>query len=255
MAKKPKSAATKAAEYTDGAARKNFGKPLTWVESIPGQQWVTDVIPPGEACTPRIKKSSKSSDGKYVYFCYRNGSAIDVTSSLDLAKAACVRGTLKKGDAEATARILGYVTNHALEIPPFLALTDRERRAVRASYPMSAPSPAKLAAYAAPRKDEDPGTVRLRAELVAAQAAKQGSGAKVAKPATAALAASPDAVLARLRDGNPKKPGSAAARRWSLLFEHCDSGSTVKVFEAAGGNAETLANAISKGWVKLGGKK
>jgi hypothetical protein len=48
---------------------------------------------------------------------------------------------------------------------------------------------------------------------------------------------------------NPKRPGSGAHARWELVKQH--SGRSVGAFLAAGGNAETLHNAVKTGCVTL----
>jgi len=52
-------------------------------------------------------------------------------------------------------------------------------------------------------------------------------------------------------DGNPKRPGTGAYKRWQALFEACERGDSVAEYEKAGHNMETLANAISKKYVRV----
>jgi hypothetical protein len=60
----------------------------------------------------------------------------------------------------------------------------------------------------------------------------------------------PEAAIIRWVGGaNPKKAGSAPHERWELLIAH--SGRSVGQFVAAGGNTQTLANAIKGGYAQL----
>lgn len=223
-----------------------------WQMTIKDTQWVTLDIPPGETCTPRVRSSSTNSDGSTTFFCYRDGRYLDCAKTLDKAKEICERSIAWWTDKERAAsdrRIKEYVDKYPNDIPPFLLLTAEERGAIRRQYPASAPATSKVSREVERREGEDPATTKLRAEVAAAKAAA-GGGKQPRAAKVAAVAARPDAKLARLRDGNPKQEGSAPYKRWALLFEHCDKGSTVAEFLAAGGNPETLANAVKAGWVK-----
>ena len=117
----------------------------TWMQ-VNDDRWVTAEPPEDEAHPARIQRSARNADGTHTFFCYRNGRFVDGVSSLDDAKAACVRGE-RDEDREASAeRVREYMNNHAGEIPPFLALTKEERGALRKSFPSFAPSEAKVAA-------------------------------------------------------------------------------------------------------------
>jgi hypothetical protein len=190
--------------------------------------------------------------------------------SLDEAKARCQEGGGRRKEDD---NVLRYVDGHPLAIPPFLLLTSEERAAVRGTYPWAAPSAAKVQAAETKvgRQDarnlSDPSTAKFLEVLaskvgepsVAAVASKPGAterpraagGGSTTREARQAVDLPQDGVLARARDGNPKKEGSAAHRRWALMFEHCERGSTVREFLAAGGNAETLRNATLKGFAQV----
>ena len=224
---------------------------LVWTETKKSEQWVTTSIPEGELCTPRITRSSKNEDGSYSFFCYRNAKAIAVRGSLEEAKLACENPPEKGEDS-----VLAYVTEHAGEIPPFLLLTPEERAAVRKVYPHAAPSRTKtLAALErGDRGPEDPGTAKLRAELAAQASGKAGRAARdaagaVPKPKKEALAQAQGKLVRTAKEGNPKKAGTGAHKRWEALFAAC--GGTVKEYSDAGHNMETLANAVAKGYVKI----
>jgi hypothetical protein len=224
-----------------------------WHERVRGQEWLA-VKPEGDICPPRVRSSSRNADGVEIYFCYRNGKYLDLAESLDAAKRVVEKGE-KNTDRDASVkRIKEYVDKNPLDILPYLSLTQEERTAIRVTYPWAAPAPSKVrAALERPRRAgeaEDPGTARLRAELATEAAVRRGRDV-AAKPKRADLQVTmADAKLVRLRDDNPKTPGSAAHKRWETLFAACAEGKTVAAFEAAGGNGETLRNAIAKGYVR-----
>lgn len=241
---------TRKATKTDAKKRADA---LSWVMVKKDEQWSTTSIPEGEHCTGRITRSSRNSDGSYSFFCYRNARAVAITKDLEAAKAAVARGT----PAEGEDRVLAYVTEHPLDIPPFLALTLEERRAVRAEYPYAAPSAAKVrvAAHrgtiAGGADVSDPGTAALLAELGSPVEKPGRRGAAVPKAPRAPREAAPQGTLARVRDGNPKKPGTGAHKRWETLFAACAAGQTVAAYEQAGHNMDTLANAVKAGYVAV----
>lgn len=57
-----------------------------------------------------------------------------------------------------------------------------------------------------------------------------------------------DGMIVKIKD-NPKRPGTAAHTRWTLLLEF--AGKSVKEFAKAGGNLTTLRNAIEQKIVKV----
>lgn len=223
----------------------------------PGVEWLADVE--GESLPARIRISSRNSDGSYSYFCYRDAQAIAVVHDLEAAKRACERGE----DPRLSRSVMDYVEQHPNELPPFLALTQGERRAVRGQYPYALP-PQRVLGRALDRErglrdagdDSDPGTAKVRAALAAGRAeAAGGRVAKGAPPAREARAALPAGTLVRVKDTNPKKAGTGAHKRWEAMFEHCARGSTVAAYEAAKLNMDTLANAVRSGHVSIKGGK
>lgn len=240
---------------------------FTWHEIHEGKRWTTDRIPDGEACTPRVQRTFSPSGvtGKHGYYAYRETRLLGVR---DTPEAAMVLAESGRRDAD-TDNVSFYVGNSPGEIPPFLCLTAEERRAVRSTYSYAAPSQIKVEAAerrAGGRVDArnlaDPSTAKFLEQLEkkiasapvpsdARPARKPGASAGTTKVERAGVELPDDGVLARLRQGNPKKEGSAAHKRWVLMFEHCDKGSSVKEFLAAGGNPETLRNACLKGWAKV----
>jgi hypothetical protein len=225
---------------------------IAWLETKAGETWTTERIPDGDCCAARIQKSSRNDDGSHSYFCYRDGRAVDVVKDLDQARAACARGTRQeKRDA-----VLEYVRDCPGEVPPFLLLTAEERRAARKAYPHAVPSPSRVrveahrvvgAGVAVDRSD--PSTRALLAELEAVKDApvKAPGAGRVPRERGPA----PKGVLARVREGNPKKAGSGAHGRWEALFAACAAGSTAEAYAAAGGNLDTLANAVRAGYVAV----
>jgi hypothetical protein len=235
---------------------------LTWKEEKAGEHWISSNVPEGERHPARIRRSSKNSDGSYSFFCYRDAQAIAVVHDLAQAKRACAKGKRR----ELSDSVIEYVEKHPREIPPFLLLTDGERRAVRAQYAYAAPAPTRTMLAMERRRgatdggdDSDPGTRALRAELESEGRRSAATGkatvAKVPKRVKGEAAPSPQGRLERVKDTNPKKPGSGAWKRWEVLFEHCKKGNTVAAFQAASGNMDTLANAVRAGYVSIKGEK
>ncbi len=217
-------------------------------------EWVAEKTPGDERSPPRVRRSGLNSDGSYSYFCYRDGRAVAVVHDLETAKTACARGPNPKlSDA-----VIRYVDEHPGEVPPFLLLTEAERRAARSQYPYAVPGAAKVRAALERGNrgdagdDADEGTARLREELARSGTAPRG-GKRAAVPPKRSGEAAPsrEGVMRRIRDGNPKKVGSGAYKRWEYMFEHCARGSTVAQYEEAKGNPETLANAVRAGYVKI----
>lgn len=248
----PEEVPTKKDKDTSGTPKRT---PLKFSDATaPGVEWTSNV-PAGEKVPARIKISSRNSDGSYSYFCYRNAEAVAVRHELKDAMRACEIGKQSK----LSDSVLAYVTDHPLEIPPFLALSEGERRAVREQYGYAAPAASRVAA-AQERgvrrdagDDSDPGTRALRAQLAREGSGAQGRAARAAegaapRPKKTALEAA-EGRLVRAKDGNPKKPGTGAHKRWETLFAAC--GGTVAAYRDAGGNMETLANAVAKGHVRI----
>jgi hypothetical protein len=93
---------------------------------------------------------------------------------------------------------------------------------------------------------EDPGTVRLRAELAAEAGNRPAGRVAAAKGRDRASEAAEPVGTIRVKPGAvvPKKPGSAAHGRWTMLWSH--DGKTVAEYKRAKGNMTTLANAMAK---------
>ena len=219
--------------------RKDTLVSFSWVKTTK-DQWITAKIPVGETCTPRVKQLG-SPGSKHEWFCsYRDGRYLGHEKTLEAAQKLCLSGETKPIEKE----VAEWEKQHPGEIPPFLRLSDEERAAHRHANP---PRPGAVrSAGASIRPKEDPATARLRAALETSS----GKGAKRQAKAEAA-GLDPAAVLARAKDGNPKKQGSGAYARWALLLECADAGKKVSEFLAKKGNPTTLENAIKSGYVKL----
>jgi hypothetical protein len=99
--------------------------------------------------------------------------------------------------------------------------------------------------------DETVGYWRTKLEARQAQTAARAAQAKVKRRAGAAKAEPPaelDPAAVILFGGkNPKKEGTSAHKRWTLLMQH--DGRTVGEYLKAKGNPTTLTNAIKSGHV------
>lgn len=215
----------------------------SWHEVDKGKRWTSALIPDGDWCGARVERSfSKAIDGTFDYYAYRNGKILGKRKAHEEAQGMCERGEadVRRGQLDY------YLNDHPGDMPAFLKLTEEERACIRKHYTYAVPKEDRT--VAARRKLNDAGddsdrTKQLRVQLAGSK------GQVVAKaPRTRELAETPQGKLKRAREGNPKKAGTAAFGRWDLLLKHCDKGSTVAVFLKDGGNAETLRNAILKGF-------
>ncbi len=222
---------------------------LKWTDN--GGEWMSETIT-GEIAPARIKVSSKNSDGTYSYFCYRNAKALAVVKSLEDAKTRC-----EKGGDPATDSVLEYVKNNPGELPPFLALSEEERKAIRAAYPHAAPAAkavakavdrgvTPLAAATTCKLAEADDKVKAKAALKAPAPSPDDSEERVSFP--------PDAVITKLKDGNPKKPGTNRHFRWDMLMMF--TGKTVSEYLAVkGSRTSSIHDALELGYIKLEGGK
>jgi len=261
------------ASQPKGAASKNVDRGVWgWIESEKGRIWETPLIPEGDTCVATVKRSfSKELDSTFKFYAYRSGRVLGRRDTVDAAKKLAESG---KADPRDDAVAL-YAKNHSGDIPMFLRLSEKERQQVRQHYRYDAPAASKVEAFerAAVKRGltaadmTDPGTVKLLEEMAAkdrgaaaAAGVERPKGRSAGSSATtkaerAAVDVQDAAKLSSLRDGNPKKEGSAAWKRWDLLLDHARKGSNVGAFLKDGGNPETLRNAVLKGWVKMEGGK
>jgi hypothetical protein len=248
-----------------GAATKNKERGVWhWLEKEKGRVWESALLPEGDLCIATIKRSfSKELDGTYKFYAYRSGRIMGRRDTVQDAQHLAESG---KADDRKDA-VYDYAKNHSGDVPMFLRLTEDERRQVRQHFKYDAPRQSDLVKFAKERGAtdvKDPSTRKFLEELAKTKAVADEGAAKTPRAASAKTSTprparsdvDPAAVMSRTRDGNPKKAGSGAYARWTLMFTHCDRGSTVGEFLAAGGNPETLRNAIIKGFAAVtGGKK
>jgi hypothetical protein len=215
-----------------------------WMQSsVDKDKWSTTLIPSGDIHAPRISRMSKNSDGSYTFAVYRNQKFIGCTrgtseAGLEDAKQLAREGkmredTLKKGDR--VRKYLDDAGNRPGSADAFKRFTKAEQQLIAETYP-----------WAMPRKSE------LEAKGVKVQTTRTDLQTKGEKKA-AELALPMDSKIVRLKDGNPKKVGSAPYPRWVLLFSCADASKTVGEFVKEGGNTTTLKNAVIQGWVKVKG--
>lgn len=241
-----------------------------WIEEVRGERWTTPLIPTGDACVARVQRSF-SRNGKtraWDYYAYRSTEYLGSRDSPEKAMVLAQSGE-KAPIADAVTR---FVDEHPGEIPPFLALTEAERRAVVAQYPHAAPRPEQVRAGLAKQGRErgarsewpfaadesDPST---RAYLAQASRARGGSegGAMTTpsgRPSTrrgkgAALADTSQRLALVGAPLNPARPDSGRYARYQLIFDAAAAGHTVAQLLAAGGNEVTLGKCVAKGHVEL----
>lgn len=205
---------------------------LKW-EQVDKANWHAEP-PEGEKLPPRIR----SLDEK-TFAVYRNAEYLGCEETLLLAQK---RAVLNKRSERNRVMIL-WEHAHPGELPPYLLTTAEERDEYWRRHP---PVRRSAPAVAAPKPKSEK-RVALETE---GGGTRTSTGMRAAKPKGDV----PSGVLSLLNGTNPKKPGSSAAGRWALLFEHAGKGSTVAAFIEAGGNPETLGNAMAKGHVKVEGE-
>jgi len=271
MAEKPKTK-KKPAEAPLSRMKKQPAPPsLEWEEVVRNGIWKTTTVPDGDKCTASIKRSSLNSDGSYSFYCYRNARVVGITRDLEDAKKRVASGEISDNKA-----MLDYITNHALEIPPFLLLSEDERRAVRSSYPYAAPTEARMRGHAAARgggrdpatrpgpdaRDlSDPSTVRFLEYRARVEAASAAGGAAESSPARGAptvrggkkaALSSPGARLSLVGSPeNPGKPGSKRHAGYKIILDAAAAGQTVAEALAAGADPLRLGKCVARGLVEL----
>jgi hypothetical protein len=183
---------------------------------------------------PRIKQLDK-----VTFACYRDGKYLGCEKTLEEAF-----NRIKENKISEKNRVMElWQKQHPDELPPGLQLSPAERREYWRHNPpgprASGPATTRTRSRGA---EEDPGTVRLRAEL----AAEAGNRPAAGRTKAASGAAEDPVGVIRVRAGAaiPKKPGSAAHVRWALLWSH--DGKQVAEYKRAKGNMTTLANAMAK---------
>lgn len=222
---------------------------LRWRPTRKGRTEATE-IPDGETFQVYVQETSKNSAGRTRFYAHRNGRVLGVTDTLEEAKALCAAGVPRPQDAESRRRVQIYVEQHAEDAEKFFALSEAEQRWIKWLHPRAAP---KEATYGRVRLDPTTGEYRAGGTL---EFRPVGRGKREKRPreprperAAKAPPADLDAVIHRLRQGNPHREGSAPHRRWEYLFEH--DGRTVRAYAENRGNMTTLENAIKRGYVEV----
>lgn len=177
-------------------------------------------VPEGEKQPPRIRELDEK-----TFAVYRDSRYLGSEATLGEAK---IRAELNTRSDRNRVMRLWEQTNPG-ELPPYLMLTDGEREEYWRRNP--------------PKRREPPASVRPPKERGDAKPPKL---ARVEKPSDL----DGSAVLTIVNTANPKQAGSSAHGRWSLLLG--GGHATVADFLQAGGNPETLKNAVAKGYAKLG---
>lgn len=223
---KPPKKATPAKERT---SRGKHDPILEWKATRPTEMQAD--LPTGSFC--RIKQSvGKLGAADSFWYCYHAGRYVGVEHKLEAAKARAASGLAKVTADE----IDNWLNMHRDEIPPFLLLSEEERREHwRKNPPKVQPAPSVKPGVSRP--NEDPATRRLRDSIAADSR----------KPKASAF--SNDASIVIVKNKNPKKEGSDAWGRWALLL--AGGHATVGAFLAASGNPTTLKNAVASGHVRV----
>jgi hypothetical protein len=223
-------------ETTEEQFKANKLKVAKW-EKLDKVEWRAP--PEGDSKLPqRIRELDKK-----TFAVYRDGQYLGSEATLELAQKRAALGT--RSDKNRVMQLWEHA--HPDELPPFLQLTPEER----AEYWLRHP-PQPRAVVGAPKAVGGAGVpvVPATAAARARAALVEDAGGSTAKPTRAKRTGDvPTGTIKVLNGANPKKPGSGAAKRWDLLFSH--DGKTVAEFAAAGGNLETLANAMTKGNVEV----
>lgn len=227
-----------------------------WLEDQKEVRWTTPLIPNGDVCVARVQRSlSKGIHGKYSFYAYRSAKLLGMRDTPEEAQKLCQTG---KSDPRRD-NVTAYVDTHPGEIPAFLALTEDERRAVRAQYPYAAPR--ERAAERAARRGApdmtDPSTVRfaeqLRRNEARAKGAEEGTGITT-RGGRKVAESNPEAELEAVPGAaNPGRPGSSRHAKYQAILDGAAAGSTVAQLTAAGADVLRIGKCISKGLVRIKG--
>ena len=223
---------------TTEAAFKNAKLKLPKWEKIDKVEWRAP--PEGDEKLPaRIRQLDPK-----TFAVYRAGQYLGSEGTLELAqKRAALNARSQKN------RVMQlWEQTHPDELPPFLQLTPEER----AEYWRLHPPQVRARPVVVPKAVGGAGVpvVPVTAAARAKAALVEDAGGTTARPVRAKRTGDvPTGTIHVVNGTNPKKAGSGAAKRWDLLFSH--DGKTVDQFITAGGNPETLANAMAKGNVEV----
>jgi hypothetical protein len=216
------------------AMTKDKARPWIWLQSMTDKdRWSLDHIPEGDAHAPRITRSSKNSDGSYSFFVYRDCKYIDTGTTLDEAQKLAKAGKMRAERIDAVARIRKFIDAGERSGDQFKKLSKHEQQVIAEVYPWALPRRTEMA---------DKG-IKVNVQRDDLKSKSEKAADRAALPL--------DEKITRAKDGNPKREGTDAWKRWHLLFE-C-AGKTVGEFVKMGGNPTTLKNAVKLGYVKVKG--
>jgi hypothetical protein len=194
----------------------------------------------------RIKMTTQGWLGKAndpLYYVYRDGEYLGSDPTLASAQR---RALYRERSA---SRLKDTIPGGGM--PAFLNLSAAERKAQRGEEPTPArrvhalPSPVEKAG-AAPQDGEAERAQRVRSELAAQKPPKAPRGSKKGEGIDEA------GIITMLTNENPRKPGTGAYTRFEQLRSF--AGKTVRDYKAAGGNMETLDNAIAAKRAQVSGE-
>jgi len=206
-------------------------KPKAWEwEQVDKHNW-RGPVQAEEKLPPRIRRMDDR-----TWACYRDSRYLGSEATLELAQKRCQINEISQRNSV----IRLWEQTHPGELPPALQMTDEERAEHWRRYPPVRANPARAGV---PR-------TAARAGLEAEGGVSKAGRPKVAGRARSDPESVPQGVL-RVKTGAliPKKPGSSAHGRWSVLWAH--DGKTVSEYAKAGGNLTTLANAVEKKLVSV----
>lgn len=89
-------------------------------------RWLTSAIPDGETCTPRVQRLNDE-----WFSCFRDGKYLGHEPTLEKAQERCEIGKV----SDRNQQLLDWERDHPGELPPFLTLTEEERRQIRMRAP------------------------------------------------------------------------------------------------------------------------
>lgn len=211
-----------------------------WMVSVNDKhRWSTTQIPNGDIHAPIVKQLSTNSDGSYSFVVYRDmkllGSVRHKSQIAGLKEAQDLARSGKRiarADADNKA-MLAYVDGKTRDAKEYAKLSKEAQQCIADVYPWALPSNraldvAKVAAPKTTRTD-----LMGKREKAAARSGKYNL----------------DATIKRIKDGNPKKPGTGQHQRWVTIFAF--DGKTVREYLNGGGDKYGIDQTLEFGYCKL----